>query len=240
MCSGRVGFPHAAYCCGRRGPGQTKLAARGCRASKQTCAPAPRCSVRIVLSVNATRLAGVRCPKCDSGAPHEFTHGASGYRHHGCRCDICAAGKSEYERQYHERMKQTAPPCTVEGCDKRARTGQGGLCNKHRWRFQRYGDFELRERVGRRGVANHMWVGHAASYNAVHDRLMVRRGPASEHRCVDCNGQAEEWSYDNADINEKRGSRNNLLYSTDANHYEPRCKPCHRNWDAYCASVALQ
>ncbi|WP_169923695.1 DUF3631 domain-containing protein [Propionicimonas paludicola] len=60
------------------------------------------------------------------------------------------------------------------------------------------------------------------------------RLPAYLHKCVDCDGLAQEWSYDHADPDERYAAdRANYgaAYSLDTGHYQPRCKSCHVRWD---------
>ena len=66
-------------------------------------------------------------------------------------------------------------------------------------------------------------------YSTVHDRLRNERGRAQNHLCVDCGGQAYEWSYDGLDPEEMIdwGHR----YSTKPEHYAPRCRSCHNRHD---------
>ncbi|MGH3633928.1 MAG: hypothetical protein ACRDTS_07520 [Mycobacterium sp.] len=67
-------------------------------------------------------------------------------------------------------------------------------------------------------------------YAAAHKRIAELRGKASAHLCVDCGGWAQDWSYDHGDPNEL--ADNGMRYSTDIYHYSPRCKGCHRKFDA--------
>ena len=71
------------------------------------------------------------------------------------------------------------------------------------------------------------------SYRAAHKRLTRDMGKAAEHTCVDCKGQAEQWSF-------IPGSENTLIeivngseceYSLDSSDYEPRCRECHWAFD---------
>lgn len=81
------------------------------------------------------------------------------------------------------------------------------------------------------GPDNPLWLGDGIKYNAAHDRIRVRRGRAVDHPCVDCGRQAMHWSYNHSDPNEQ--TCEGLPYSTDANHYSPRCVPCHKAFDLY-------
>lgn len=80
------------------------------------------------------------------------------------------------------------------------------------------------------GDRNHMW-NPDPGYSAVHLRLRAVRGVAADHSCVDCGQPADDWSYSNSDPDEyvdDQGRR----YSTDPEQYVPRCRPCHRQFDA--------
>lgn len=67
-------------------------------------------------------------------------------------------------------------------------------------------------------------------YVGAHYRVKFEHGSASDHPCVDCAGQAEDWSYDHTDPNEKYDDRGRP-YSPDPTHYQPRCRRCHRQFD---------
>lgn len=77
---------------------------------------------------------------------------------------------------------------------------------------------------------NSSWKGDAASYTAVHLRLRVERGPARSHPCVDCGEVAHDWSYNGRDENCVRSPRG--VYSVNLDNYDPRCRCCHRQYDA--------
>lgn len=57
-------------------------------------------------------------------------------------------------------------------------------------------------------------------YQRAHRALRKERGRAGEHSCVDCSGQASEWSYDGI-----------TGFSWDFRRYDPRCRPCHLAYD---------
>jgi hypothetical protein len=71
------------------------------------------------------------------------------------------------------------------------------------------------------------------TYKAIHKRLRRLRGRASDHACVGCGGQAQEWSYDHNDLNEVQGVHRGrpVAVSDDPMHYQPRCSSCHRYYD---------
>jgi hypothetical protein len=68
----------------------------------------------------------------------------------------------------------------------------------------------------------------------MHSRLTKRRGPARKHQCVDCGGQALDWSYNGKDPDEVTSiSRYGkvVTHSYHDEYYEPRCRPCHNDLD---------
>ena len=83
------------------------------------------------------------------------------------------------------------------------------------------------------GAVEHQ-LEETAEYGAAHDRVRRLRGPASDHRCVDCDGAAAHWSYDHRDPDERRSAtiKGCPPYSLNPEHYEPRCARCHRRFDA--------
>jgi len=74
-----------------------------------------------------------------------------------------------------------------------------------------------------------------ATYAAIHARVRNSKGIARAHKCVDCGGLAHEWSYDGKDPDETVGLTCNggyvVTYSQHVEHYEPRCRRCHRQHD---------
>ncbi len=57
------------------------------------------------------------------------------------------------------------------------------------------------------------------TYKTRHERVYRKRGNASECACVDCGNAAQDWSQ----IHGTNG--------LEAEHYEPRCRPCHSCYD---------
>jgi len=51
------------------------------------------------------------------------------------------------------------------------------------------------------------------------------RGPASDYRCIDCGGQAEDWSTADRSSNDVRV------------RFQPRCRKCHRRYDGAIGEV---
>ena len=79
---------------------------------------------------------------------------------------------------------------------------------------------------------NLMWKGDEAGYQAAHLRVAASRGKARSYTCVDCDEPADDWSYNHTDLNQRNGKAGALPYSCDPIHYSPRCRPCHRTFDA--------
>lgn len=126
-------------------------------------------------------------------------------------------GPAEFE------PRRPGATCSVEGCDG-PHAGRG-LCDKHLQRLRSTGDplTPLPER-------GPTWTGDNATYNAVHLRLRIARGPAANLPCAHCGGTADHWAYDHAEPNERRDEKGRP-YSTDLARYLPLCKTCHRRFD---------
>ncbi|MFG2159733.1 hypothetical protein [Streptomyces olivaceus] len=69
----------------------------------------------------------------------------------------------------------------------------------------------------------------ADAYKNAHNAVRAERGPASLWQCCWCWGDAEHWSYDHADENERVDGRRR--YSLDVNCYQPMCARDHRVYD---------
>ncbi len=69
------------------------------------------------------------------------------------------------------------------------------------------------------------------TYGAAHRRIYRLRGKASQYACVDCGEAAKDWSYDGNDPNELPDP-GGWVYSQDPAYYVPRCRFCHRGYDA--------
>ena len=73
------------------------------------------------------------------------------------------------------------------------------------------------------------------TYSGAHGHVRAKRGPASEHKCVDCGEQAHDWSYNHDDYQEligpERPGAEEMVYSARPWIYVPRCRRCHRLFD---------
>jgi hypothetical protein len=89
------------------------------------------------------------------------------------------------------------------------------------------GDPFMGERLKGRGDSAHSLAGAAGptpEYSARHKRVERERGPANEHACIDCGHLAYDWC-------QTHGTD-----GLDSMDYEPRCRPCHRAYDAATVS----
>lgn len=119
--------------------------------------------------------------------------------------------------------------CAADGCTRpfHSTIDDQSWCSMHASRVNRHGDPGAWKR---RGVDHGMWAGEKVGYHGVHRRLYKEYGQARSHRCADCGGQAEQWSYDGADPKERSDPRRGP-FSADLDRYQPRCVPCHRKLD---------
>lgn len=118
--------------------------------------------------------------------------------------------------------------CVADGCD-RTDLAAFGLCVKH-WNRQRKSGTLDDPPPKATGANDPGWKGDNVVYRSLHTRLTRERGHAASHQCVDCGDQANDWSYDNADPDEKV-SPEGMAYSTDLSRYAPRCRRCHLTFD---------
>lgn len=88
----------------------------------------------------------------------------------------------------------------------------------------------------KRGIRRGVLMEHV-TYGGAHLRVRTVRGPASEYDC-ECGQAAEHWAYDHQDegalIESRpfpRGRVRQVPYSLDPSHYQPMCRPCHREFD---------
>lgn len=108
--------------------------------------------------------------------------------------------------------------CTIDGCSKPH--ASKGMCQMHAMRMKRHGDPHVRNK------------GEGLHYVTVHKKVRATRGKAANYSCVDCGGQATDWSYTHEDPNPMYREENGTYpYSSNIDFYEPRCKPCHRAFD---------
>jgi hypothetical protein len=135
--------------------------------------------------------------------------GGKSYRAVRCRCD-CG---NELTTALRSLMSGDARSC---GCS-RGRP-------KYQWKRCPVCGRRARIRRDRRSCSRacgHKLTGAALraerpSYDVWHNRVKKVRGPASDYRCIDCGGQAEDWSTADPSSNDVRV------------RFQPRCRKCHR------------
>jgi hypothetical protein len=112
-----------------------------------------------------------------------------------------------------------------------------GYCSLHYGRLLRHGD---------PNVVLVQTRSETPTYQRAHQYVKRERGKATEHRCVDCGGQAQEWSYDHSDpfplvqslYDSRSGRTRSVTYSADTSRFEARCRRCHVRFDiAHAARV---
>jgi hypothetical protein len=82
------------------------------------------------------------------------------------------------------------------------------------------------------------------TYWGMHSRLKINKGYASEHPCADCENTASDWSWDNSCTDIKYGvakaGRPSLNpFFLHLEHYQPRCTPCHIQFDLSLGRITL-
>lgn len=92
--------------------------------------------------------------------------------------------------------------------------------------------------------ASSRWKGDRVSYSTAHRRVYSQRGPAREHPCLVCGGEATSWAYRGdspKELTEDRGPKalikRVVRYSPDPDDYDPMCWSCHVRKDL-AASVS--
>lgn len=147
-----------------------------------------------------------------------------------------------------------APPGTWTGVDCRedqcSRPVAGlGWCSMHWERVHKHGDPQTVLTSGGprempEGADSSGWKADRIGYSGSHMRTRKERGPATEHRCIDCGGEAAEWSLRRSPTGVVKyaertwpdGRTGEVPFSTDPNDYEPRCVSCHRRYDRRAAA----
>lgn len=137
------------------------------------------------------------------------------------------SSKSAYNRDYHANVSKR---CSVEGCDKRARSNaDGSFCGMHKARLRRHGAV---------GPSKSLVGSDNIKYRAAHARVQAARGSASDLIC-ECGDTAEQWAYNHSCPRElvelrfdpRSGDYREMRYSPDPNSYDPMCRTCHTKRD---------
>lgn len=69
-------------------------------------------------------------------------------------------------------------------------------------------------------------------YERQHARVRKALGAAGDHKCIDCDLGADQWSYVGPCVSEKRNEAGKMAYCEHIEHYQPRCRDCHGVLDA--------
>lgn len=85
------------------------------------------------------------------------------------------------------------------------------------------------------------WKGDDITYVSAHRRVAAERGPAREHPCANCQGEAHSWAYrggSDKELTQAAGPNHRfkpadgiLRYSPDPADYDPMCWSCHARKD---------
>jgi hypothetical protein len=124
--------------------------------------------------------------------------------------------------------------CSIDGCEL-AHYGRG-WCASHYKRWLRKGDPGSSDFAYPREDAHPRWAGDRITYSGMHKRVAAYRGTARQFPCVDCGNSAKTWAYDHIDPNELADDKGRA-YSSDVNHYDPKCHSCHKIGDLAVAKT---
>lgn len=112
-------------------------------------------------------------------------------------------------------------------------TGWDCLCDCGNRTEKRTGDLKRTLDASTCGTkANHL--APTVEYSGAHSRHRSSLGRARDHRCTDCQAPASHWSYNHDDPDELISTAtrtHGIAYSLKAEHYSPRCVPCHKRFD---------
>lgn len=127
-------------------------------------------------------------------------------------------------------LHDSSRKCSVEGCDQSY--SALGYCRRHYLRLKSTGDPLGIKSSANFGEQNGRWK-TIPGVVAMHSRIAVVRGKASDHACIGCGELAMEWSYDHSDPDEiiDFDRPYPYPYSLQIDHYDPMCITCHRNRD---------
>jgi len=172
-------------------------------ASQQPTGDNKQCSVQGCTALNPKRLKRGMCP---------------GHYHRWYRTGN--TGSPTIKPLNHNKPRNHG--CKATDCD--STHYAKGYCTRHYTQAHKWGVVDQPDR---------RLSGHNITYTGMHKRIKDKRGKASQHQCINCDNQANEWAYNHQDPNqltETRGGKTKP-YSPDHSFYDPMCKRCHTKRD---------
>lgn len=73
------------------------------------------------------------------------------------------------------------------------------------------------------------------SYSAAHDLVKATKGRASEHACIECGEQAQQWAllpFYPGTVRMTHGPNEGKAFHSDPEAYQPMDRICHQRLDA--------
>lgn len=99
------------------------------------------------------------------------------------------------------------------------------MCEVHYYRLRRTGTTSLRPTKRK----------YPPTYRTAHQWVVVDRGKAAEHQCLDCGETAAHWSFDHRRVPETEWlwchDHGKRPYTGDPLDYDPRCARCASRYD---------
>lgn len=71
----------------------------------------------------------------------------------------------------------------------------------------------------------------SVSYSAMHKRLYVDKGKASDHSCYFCDAPAKQWMCINNKTESGLHAKKQVKYSLNIDDYVPGCRSCNAKFD---------
>ena len=144
---------------------------------------------------------------------------------HETGCDRPVWAKELCKKHYMDRRAEVLKQqkCKNERCDN-PRGATGGYCPTCYSRSRTYGDPNAGPPRRKRRTEGPR-SGKSSAYHVNHAMVRKERGPAWNHSCEHCGGQAQTWAM-------KHGSS-----GESPDDYMPLCWPCHAKYDNFAARL---
>ena len=138
-------------------------------------------------------------------------------------CDEPSVAKGLCKKHYMEARaaRLAQQQCEAEGCTN-PRGAKGGYCPACYHRYLTYGNPNAGPPRRKRRTEGER-TGTRSAYHVNHAMVRKERGPAWNHQCEHCDGQAQTWAM-------KHGSS-----GESPDDYIPLCWPCHAKYDNFAA-----